>query len=167
MEFPVQTENHRKKSKLGFTLIELLVAIAIIGILAGVLLPNFMGARERARDSQRKQDLDQIKKALRLYYNDYQGYPPDEDGEIKGCGEAADEVCSWGDEFSAGSGPTVYMKKLPLGPMGEPEYTYEEGADTDSFTLYATLENLSDQEASASQTRCDAGSGSQYVVCAD
>jgi len=38
--------------KKAFTLIELLVVIAIIGMLSALFLPNFMGARERARDAK-------------------------------------------------------------------------------------------------------------------
>jgi len=62
--------------KIGFTLVELLVVISIIATLTAILLPNFMGARERAVDSNRKQDLGAIKNALRLFYNDTQNYPP-------------------------------------------------------------------------------------------
>ena len=63
-------------AKRGFTLVELLVAIAIIAVLSGILLPNFMGARERAEDAKKKEDLVAVKNALRMFYNDTQNYPP-------------------------------------------------------------------------------------------
>jgi len=165
MKYKLQITNLRYK--FGFTLIELLVAIAVIGMLAGVLLPNFMGARERARDAQRKQDLNQVKNALRLYYNDFQEYPDnDAGGNILGCGVLGNTGCAWGSEFSAGSGPTVYMKQLPADPLGTAKYSYEKVSD-DNFRLYATLENGSDPDIEPSHRRCGSGTETQYVVCAD
>ena len=61
--------NLKLKQK-GFTLIELLVVIAILGILAGFIVASFTSAQKKARDSQRKSDLDALKKALELAKGD-------------------------------------------------------------------------------------------------
>lgn len=39
------------RNKKGFTIIEIMVVIAIIGILAAVLVPQFAGVKEKARDT--------------------------------------------------------------------------------------------------------------------
>ncbi len=70
-----------KKNK-GFSLIELLVVISIIGVLTTVLVMNFVGSRERARDAQKIQNLNSLKNALRMYYNDNQIYPPSINGLV-------------------------------------------------------------------------------------
>src|SRR3972149_1229307 len=61
----------------GFTMIELLVAITIIGIISTIGYVNFDNARDKGRDSKRKQDLAAIKTALTSYYQDHDAYPPD------------------------------------------------------------------------------------------
>jgi general secretion pathway protein G len=139
----------------GFTLIELLVVISIIGVLAALILANFNAARERARDVQRKSDLDQIKKALRMYYNDFEQYP--------GPGSLTFE-----DEFKSGT-DMVYMKYVPNDPDSDASYTYTPGSGTkpQDFCLTATLENLSDGDIAKSQARCSSCSSGNYRVCAD
>ena len=59
----------------GFTLIELLVVIAIIGILASIVLAALNSARQRSRDVRRLADINQLQKAIELYYDDTGSYP--------------------------------------------------------------------------------------------
>src|SRR5689334_6352824 len=54
----------------GFTLIELLVVIAIIAILAGLLLPTLVGAKERSRRASCKNGERQFAIAVHLYGDD-------------------------------------------------------------------------------------------------
>ena len=64
-----------RRRKSGFTLVELLVVIAIIGILSAIGLVSLNGAREKARDAQRKSDVGSFRSALALYFDDYNAYP--------------------------------------------------------------------------------------------
>ncbi|TFG35254.1 MAG: type II secretion system protein [Parcubacteria group bacterium] len=66
---------YKRKKKNSFTLIELLVVIAIIGLLSSVILVSLSSVRAKARDSRRKSDIAQIRKALELYYADNEQYP--------------------------------------------------------------------------------------------
>lgn len=73
----VNRENLNQKTygDKGFTLIELLVVIAIIGLLASVVLVSLNSARQKSRDAKRVSDMNQLAKALELFYNDAAGYP--------------------------------------------------------------------------------------------
>ena len=130
-----------KHFKKGFTLIELLIVIAIIGVLATLLMANFVGVRQRARDAQRKSDIRQIQAALEIYRSDNGSYP-------LSAASPNPLLCTNANGLSvtSGSSTTYYMKKIPCDPNGSSvSYSYSSAGTT--YTLIACLENVSDSQA--------------------
>ncbi|MCD8484800.1 type II secretion system GspH family protein [Candidatus Woesebacteria bacterium] len=125
-------------------MIELMVVISIIGILTAAIGGNYMTSRVRARDSERKNALSQIRNALEIYFNDHGHYPEAIDGKILGL--------DWGGPL-IDSNTTTYMVQLPSDSRApNTQYYYEvDGTDalfTDQlkYRLYARLENPNDAD---------------------
>jgi prepilin-type processing-associated H-X9-DG protein/prepilin-type N-terminal cleavage/methylation domain-containing protein len=59
----------------GFTLVELLVVVALIGILAGLLLPGLAQGKAKAQSVKCRNNLRQMGLAVRMYVDDGQYYP--------------------------------------------------------------------------------------------
>lgn len=152
-----------KRSKIsGFTLIELMVAMAILAVLSVIGLSNFRNAQIKARDGQRKADLQQLQRSLEMYYNDYSLYPTSSGGEIQVEGGSL----SWKTRTTEGSefiddNETLYMKELVGDPLANPNYCYQSSGG--SFQIYAKLENSQDPMVSGPYT-CNAISDYNYGV---
>lgn len=128
----------------GFSLIELLVVISIIGVLTAVLMINFVGARERSRDAQKIQDLNSLKNAMRMYYNDNQTYP----------GSKA---------IILGSGFTSYAVAI-----GDTGFSYVLLDNGNGFVIRTSLESGAGDEDTESQLRCGLTPTPRvYAVCAN
>jgi len=148
----------------GFTLIELLVAVSIIGILAVLTITSFGNAQEKARDSVRKSDFEEIRKALEIAKSD--------------CHSAAYYPALNGNaDFAAVKTyleANNYMVSVPDDPKTSPGYVYTHTASTPDnnacltdgttqfdgafdYSLKATLENKADLDAKSSWLKCGGG----------
>ncbi len=69
--------NIKNKTKKGFTLLEILLVVGIISVLAGIVIVAINPGRQLAivRNTQRKQNISEINKALSQYYIDNNHYP--------------------------------------------------------------------------------------------
>lgn len=63
------------KNERGFTITELLVAMIIISILATIVIVNFVGVQVRARDSERKSDIETLSSFLETEFQKNGRYP--------------------------------------------------------------------------------------------
>lgn len=121
----IQRNNFFKK---GFTLIELLVVISIIGILIGVSIFGLSGARESARDSRRKADLELVKSGLEIYKADCNAYPASLTTPLVGSGTP-----------TSCSASNTYISSVPTDPVAASRsYRYAQTAS--GYELCASLE---------------------------
>jgi type IV pilus assembly protein PilA len=103
--------HERIQGEKGFTLIELLVVILIIGILAAIALPAFLGQQKKGQDAEAKSNARNMVSQMESYYSQAQTYVG---------GEASSDV--------TGSG-------LPLG--GGDGQVDVSGEGTDDYTITA------------------------------
>ncbi len=117
--------------KKGFTLIEMVVAVAILGLLIIITTMSWKNQLDKARDAQRKNDLQRISIAFEEYFSDFGCYPPED--ILQNCG---------------GGNLRPYLDKIPCDPVtGEP-YQYvpdgEHPACPKNFRILIRLANDGD-----------------------
>lgn len=64
----------------GFTLVEIMVVVIIIGLLAGIVVPNVMDNLDKANVQKARADFGSLQTALKLYRIDNFNYPTTEQG---------------------------------------------------------------------------------------
>src|SRR3712207_5048358 len=92
-----------ERDEKGFTLIELLVVILIIGILAAIAIPAFLGQRQRAQDTEAKTAVRQAATAMETYFTDNQTYANADAAALQGIEQS----------LATGAGTTLALNPVP------------------------------------------------------
>jgi general secretion pathway protein G len=91
-----------RKHDAGFTLVELMIVMAIIGVLAVVAIPSYVGAVRQAREAVLREDLHVMRDAIDSYTADKQKAP-----------QSLDDLVTEG-----------YMRSIPVDPMTRAKDTW-------------------------------------------
>lgn len=98
----------------GFTLVELLIVVIILGILAGVVIPQFTSSTEDAKLSALDSDLGSMRNAIELYYTQHDATYPGAnrvtDGNTATASECATAFVQQLTRYSASTGVTAVSK---------------------------------------------------------
>jgi prepilin-type N-terminal cleavage/methylation domain-containing protein len=114
----------RLKNK-GFTLLELMIVIAIISILAVVMIPNFVNARNAAKLTSCKTILRNISTVVEMYSQDNEGKYP-----------ASNFIITL-----TGNPLSGYIDKVYICPVAKANYEYKQINNGVSYNIYCPTYN--------------------------
>ncbi|RMI25805.1 MAG: type II secretion system protein GspG [Calditrichaeota bacterium] len=127
--------NKRWRDDRGLTLIEVMMVVIILGVLVALVVPQFTGRTEQAREAAARADIEaNIATALEMYYLDNGRYPTTEQG-LAALIKAPDVPplpVSW-------RGPYLKKSTALKDPWGQPYvYVCPGEHNPESYDLYST-----------------------------
>ena len=123
--------NHKKDA--GFTLVELMIVMAIVGVLAVVAIPSYVGAVRQAREAVLKEDLHVMRSAIDSYTADKQKAP-----------QSLDDLVTEG-----------YLKKIPVDPMTRAADTWQTSTSDALHSVDQTDPGIDDVHSGAQDQGSD------------
>jgi general secretion pathway protein G len=117
----------------GFTLFELMIVMAIIGVLATLAVPSFVGAIKSAREAVLKEDLHVLRAAIDSYTMDKQKAP-----------QSLDDLVTDG-----------YLKVIPEDPMTRSKDSWQTDTSDSLHSLDQTDPGIDDVHSGSEETGSD------------
>jgi len=122
--------NKNLNKQAGFTLLEIMVVIVILGILAGMVLPNLLGNKEQAERQKVVSDITTLEGAMDMYKLNNSRYPNTDQGlEALVSKPDVDPVPR---NYREGG----YIKRLPNDPWGNP-YLLMSPGENGQYDIYS------------------------------
>ena len=122
-----------RQQNAGFTLIELVIVMAVIGVLAAVAVPSFIGAIRNAREAVLKEDLHVMRAAIDSYTMDKQKGP-----------QSLDDLIQDG-----------YQKSIPEDPMTHSKDTWVTSTSDTLYSIDQTDPGIDDVHSGSEETGSD------------
>ena len=135
-----------KRYHFGFTLIEIMIAIAIVGTLAAIAIPNYIGYKNRALIVEAMEEMRRIEGAITVYMAE-NGEFPDSLNDV-GLGNLKDP---WGNPYEylridggGLKGKGKLRKNRSLVPVNSDYDLYSKGKDGKSQTPFTAKSSQDD-----------------------
>ena len=118
-------------NKKGFTILELLISIAIIAVLSSIIMVSMTGIKKQTRDTRRMSDINEIQKALNLYFTTTNRFPI----------FTSETIITGTDAFSTLLEQGGHITQVPTDPAyPEYAYTYQSDSTGANFNLKFCME---------------------------
>ena len=122
-----------RRQDAGFTLMELMIVMAIIGILATLAIPSFIGAMKSAREAVLREDLHIMRAAIDSYTMDKQKAP-----------QSLDDLIQDG-----------YLRSIPEDPMTHSKDTWVTDTSAALSSVDQTDPGINDVHSGSQETGTD------------
>ena len=133
-----------RASRSGFTLLEVLIVLAILGVIAAMVVPRFLGQQQTANIKATQASIHGLEQAVKLFSVSNQGEYP------QGGDEVFEKLINPGNDPQTGRPIEPVLDEMPLDAWGTPlHYEYPNSkSDRDKPAIWSSGRDLKNDDGS-------------------